>query len=65
MVTTCWTGLQYTLPAVWGGTGENKLSLRQMSTVLSEHPAELLGMANRKGKIVAGMDADIVVCGLQ
>ncbi|QDU28281.1 Allantoinase [Anatilimnocola aggregata] len=62
---TAWGGIasvQLTLSAVWtflGKQGCHDLSL--LSRWLAVAPAELVGLAHRKGKIAPGYDADLVV----
>lgn len=53
--------LQLTLPAVWTGTRMRGGSLADVARWLSENPARLVGLADRKGALVAGRDADLVV----
>ena len=43
------------------GVAEGKITKEKMAEVLSENPAKLYGAYPRKGAILAGSDADIVV----
>lgn len=54
-------GLQFSLPAVWTQTHVRGFGLRQLSRWMSEAPARLAGLDQRKGKLAAGFDADIVI----
>lgn len=54
-------GLQFGLSAVWQGASERGLDLSHLVRWLAERPAALVGLSGRKGKIVAGADADLVV----
>ena len=58
-------GLQYILPATWEGARQRDLPLERLTQWLSAAPAELAGLAACKGALAPGMDADIVVCGLE
>jgi allantoinase len=53
-------GLQFLLPAVNTAAG-NTTSLVELAKWLSRAPAELIGVAGHKGRLAAGMDADIVI----
>lgn len=43
------------------GVGTGKLTKEQMCAVLAENPARLFGMYPRKGALMAGSDADLVI----
>jgi allantoinase len=53
--------LQLTLPIVWTAAQFRGIELHQVFQWLSANPAKLLGLENRKGKIAAGYDADLIV----
>ena len=53
--------LQLGLPAVWTGARSRGLSLSDVARWMCEAPARLIGLAERKGSIRAGCDADLVV----
>ncbi|MBL7701076.1 MAG: allantoinase AllB [Ferruginibacter sp.] len=53
-------GLQFLLPASWTAMKE-KISLEKFIPLLTENPAKFLQIEDRKGKIVVGYDADLVV----
>lgn len=62
--TAAWGGiasLQLALPALWTAGRSRGVSIEQIAKWLCEHPAVLTGLENRKGKIAAGYDADLVV----
>ncbi|HUP89566.1 MAG TPA: amidohydrolase family protein, partial [Longimicrobiales bacterium] len=52
--------LQLGLRAVWTAAGHRGFSLEQVTKWMCSAPATLASMANRKGTIAAGCDADIV-----
>lgn len=54
-------GLQYTLPAVNTIARDRMWSFEKLASLLSEEPAKLAGLGDRKGRIAVGMDADLVV----
>lgn len=54
-------GLQYALPATWTAMSARKLGPQLLTKWWSTFPAQLTGLANRKGAIVVGLDADFVV----
>jgi allantoinase len=54
-------GVSVTLPAVWTGLRQRGLPLSYLAQWLAEAPAKLAGLSGRKGRIAAGMDADLVV----
>lgn len=53
--------LQLGLPAVWTEACERGLGIAQLARWMCEAPAALVGLGDRKGRIAAGMDADLVV----
>jgi allantoinase len=53
--------LQVALPAVWTEALRRGISIDAVATWMARRPAELLGIANTKGTIAAGYDADLVV----
>lgn len=53
--------LQLRLPAVWSEARDRGFSLRDLSRWLCTAPAKLVGLAERKGSIAVGNDADIVI----
>jgi allantoinase len=50
--------LQFGLPIIWS---EHRLDLESIANLMCAGPAAIAGIENRKGKIAAGYDADIVV----
>lgn len=62
--TRAWGGissLQLTLATIWTESRERGMGLNQLALWLSANPARLVRMGDRKGKIKAGFDADLVV----
>jgi allantoinase len=60
---TAWGGiasLQLLLPAAWTALGD-LMRPSQFFGLLTSHPANLVGVADRKGAIAPGRDADLVV----
>ena len=55
------SSLQLRLPATWTGAVERGLGLGMLVEWLSAAPARLAGLDHRKGSIVVGADADLVV----
>ena len=53
--------LQLTLPVVWTAQQSGAFAFEQMFYWLSANPAKLVGLSDRKGRIAAGYDADLVV----
>jgi allantoinase len=53
--------LQFSLPVMWTGLRKRGLGLRDLSGWMSAAPARLAGLDERKGKLAAGYDADVVV----
>jgi allantoinase len=59
-----WSGissLQLRLPALWTDARGRGHSIERLAAWLCEAPAELAGLARRKGSIAPGADADLVV----
>ncbi len=55
-------GVEHRLPVLYTlGVAQGRLSLADLAEVFSTRPASLFGLAPRKGAIVAGADADLVV----
>jgi allantoinase len=55
------SSLQLGLPAVWTEAKHRDFGLVELSRWLSERPARFAGIADRKGRIERGMDADLVI----
>ncbi len=55
------SSLQLTLPAAWTVARQHGAGLSIMAEKMSAAPAALAGLAHRKGRIAAGLDADLVV----
>lgn len=55
------SGLQLALPVIWTEASARGHSLVQIVKWMCEGPARLAGFTGRKGAIVAGADADLVV----
>ncbi len=55
------SSLQLRLPLVWSEARARGFGLTDIAAWLCESPAELIGLAGRKGTLVAGADADLVV----
>jgi allantoinase len=53
--------LQLGLPAVWTEARRRGAELRQMTTWMSQRPADFAGLGQRKGRLAPGLDADLVV----
>jgi allantoinase len=53
--------LQLELSAVWTGARERGIPLSAVSRWMSANPAKLAGLADRKGSLALGKDADIVI----
>jgi allantoinase len=55
-------GLEVSLPLLFHtGVHGGKISIERFIEVTSKRPAEIFGLDYRKGKIAAGMDADLVI----
>ncbi len=53
--------LQLTLPAVRSGVAQRSATCHQIARWMSEAPATLAGLGDRKGRIAPGYDADLCV----
>lgn len=53
--------LQLSLPAVWTGARERGFTIADLARWMCAAPARLAGLEGRKGAIVPGADADLVV----
>jgi allantoinase len=53
--------LQLSLPAVWTGARERGADLPRLAAWMCENTAALAGLADRKGRIAPGFDADLIV----
>ncbi len=53
--------LSVALPVMWTGLPARGLTLNDLARLMAERPAMLAGIGNRKGRIAAGYDADLVV----
>ncbi len=61
---TSWGGissLQLRLPLTWTGAADRGVGFEQLGSWLAHAPARLAGLADRKGSIEVGKDADFVV----
>ncbi len=54
-------GLQYSLPAVWNGSVSRGVGPERLAQWLSERPAAIAGLQQRKGRLAVGLDADLLV----
>lgn len=55
------SALQFSLPVMWTNFKDRGFDLSDLVRLMSEAPARLAGLENRKGKLESGHDADIVV----
>lgn len=55
------SSLQLLLPIVWSKAKHENTALEQVIPWLTEKPAQFLNLQHRKGKILEGYDADLVV----
>ena len=53
--------LQWALPVLWTAAKERGFEIKDVCKWLCENPAKLMGLANKKGKIEKGYDADLIV----
>ncbi len=61
---TAWGGiasLQMALPVLWTAARQRGFGVADVSRWLSDKPAQLAGLAGKKGRIEMGYDADLVV----
>ncbi|MES2848577.1 MAG: allantoinase AllB [Bacteroidota bacterium] len=59
-----WGGIasiQFALPVLWTAAKKRNCTFSDVVKWLSENPAKLAGLQNKKGKIAAGFDADLIV----
>lgn len=55
------SGLQFTLPILFSECKKRRLQTEKLILLLTKKPAEFLGIDHKKGKLIAGFDADITV----
>ncbi len=55
------SGLQFGLASVWTTARERGVSLATVAKWMAEGPAQMVGLGGRKGALVPGADADMVV----
>ncbi|MBN4047231.1 allantoinase AllB [bacterium AH-315-P13] len=55
------SGLQFTLPVLFSEGKKRGLKTEKLITLLTENPAQFLGLEHQKGKLQKGFDADITV----
>jgi len=55
------SSLQVSLPAVWTAARERGFSVSDLAAWMCAAPARLAGIADRKGSIAVGRDADLVI----
>ncbi len=53
--------LQFGLPVMWTNLKDRGFGLTDLTRLMSAQPAKLSGLDNRKGKLAAGYDADLVI----
>ena len=53
--------LQFGLPVMWTNLKKRGFGIADLTRLMSAQPAKLAGLSDRKGKLTAGFDADIVV----
>jgi dihydroorotase-like cyclic amidohydrolase len=53
------------LPLMLDAVAKGRLTLPRMIELLSEHPAELVRLGHRKGALLPGHDADLVIVDLE
>ena len=53
--------LQFGLPVMWTNLRSRGFGLADLTRLMSAQPAKLAGLADSKGKLAAGYDADIVI----
>jgi dihydropyrimidinase len=54
-------GIEYRLPLLVGAALDGRLSLQRVAELASEMPARIMGLWPRKGTLMPGADADIVL----
>jgi dihydroorotase-like cyclic amidohydrolase len=54
-------GIETMLPLMLHGVSEGRLSLERLTALMSENPARIYGVYPRKGALLPGSDADIVI----
>lgn len=55
-------GMEHLLPLMWThGVHTGRLSVEQLAKVCSENPARLFGLYPRKGALLPGADADLII----
>jgi len=54
-------GVQFSLSAFWAKASEKGFSPESVRRFWAEGPAEFIGLADRKGKLAPGFDADIMI----
>ena len=55
------SGLQFTLPILISAAKKRGFSMEKLIPLLTENPAEFLGLNNKKGFLKTGYDADITI----
>jgi allantoinase len=61
---TAWggiAGVQFSMPAVWTAARQRGFSAYDVYRWMSRNISDFMGWSNRKGYLVAGSDADIVI----
>ncbi|MEQ1924405.1 MAG: allantoinase AllB, partial [Pyrinomonadaceae bacterium] len=53
--------LQFGLPVMWTNLNKRGFGISDLTRLMSAQPAKLAGLSDRKGRLTAGLDADIVV----
>ena len=53
--------LQFGLPVMWTNLKHHRFGLADLTRLMSDEPAKLAALDDRKGKLAAGYDADIVI----
>jgi allantoinase len=53
--------LQLALPVIWSQARQRGVTLFDLANLMSRRPAELVGLAGRKGLLAPGFDADLIV----
>lgn len=55
-------GVEHLLPVLYSeGVAAGRISIVQLARLLAEKPASVFGLDTRKGRIAAGLDADLVI----